>query len=61
MTLRINKETLRNLSQDEQNQVAGGMPPTVYETGCSVEVCWTDSGPRCPTNSIPKGGQYCCA
>lgn len=61
MTLRINKETLRNLSQDEQDQVAGAMPPSLYGGGCSIDFCYTDSGPRCPTNSVPRGGQVCCA
>lgn len=61
MTLRINKETLRNLNADEQNQVAGARPPTVVGPGCSAEVCYTDAGPRCPTNSAIKPNFPCCA
>jgi hypothetical protein len=61
MTLRIKKETLRNLSSDEQSQVAGGMPPTMIGPGCSADVCWTDAGPRCPTNSAIKPNFPCCA
>lgn len=63
MNLRINKETLRNLSQDEQDQVAGAMPPTMGggAAGCSALFCWTDAGPRCSTNSIARGGKVCCA
>ncbi len=37
--LTLNKETLRALDKDAQDQIAAGLPPS-YATGC--EVCWTE-------------------
>jgi hypothetical protein len=59
MTLRIKKETLRNLNNEEQNQVAGGMPVTLG--ACSDRgPCYTIDYGKCPTNTIQKGGAVCC-
>lgn len=62
MTLRINKETLRNLSAEEQSQVAGAMPvDTETLTNRSLRFCRTNT-PLCNwlTEGCPSAHNHTC-
>ena len=63
MTLRINKETLRNLSAGEQSQVAGAMPvDTETVINRSLRICQNTHTPICNwlSEGCPSAHNHTC-